>query len=184
MKKVYIVLSFSWTKVSKTIKFFTKFKYCHVSISFDKNLEKMYSFWRKKIHNVFNAGFIEEKPNVWMLKVYNPKCKMIELEVSDDQLNTIHKRINYFIIYKKNYKYNYFGLFFTLFWISRELNNRYTCTQFVASTLSKSWINLNKDESLFIAQDYLTLDNIKVRDIWRINEYCELAQKKHQDVMN
>ena len=179
MKKVYIVLSASWTKVSKTIKFFTKFEYCHVSISFDENLGKMYSFWRKKINNVFNAGFVEEIPNVWMLKIYNPKCKIVELKVSDEQYNKINERINNFKNYKNNYKYNFIGLLYILFWKSHRLNYRYTCTQFVASTLNRSWINLNKDESLFIAQDYLTLDNINVKDIWTINEYYNQTQKKH-----
>ena len=58
---IYIVLSHTGTVLSRLIKTFTRAEYSHVSISLDKNLEKMYSFGRINPYNPFYAGFVHEK---------------------------------------------------------------------------------------------------------------------------
>ena len=40
-KKVYIVLTYTGTILSKIIKYYTKAEYCHVSLSLDEDLNKM-----------------------------------------------------------------------------------------------------------------------------------------------
>ena len=46
MRKIYIVLTYTGTFLSKIIRMYTKEEYAHVSISFNENLEEMYSFGR------------------------------------------------------------------------------------------------------------------------------------------
>ena len=46
MKKIYIVLTYTGTFLSRIVNIYTGKKYSHVSISLDKNLEYMYSFGR------------------------------------------------------------------------------------------------------------------------------------------
>ena len=41
-KKIYIVLTYTGTILSRIIKLYTKAEYCHVSLSLDKKLNKMY----------------------------------------------------------------------------------------------------------------------------------------------
>ena len=50
MKSIYILLTKSDTVVSKAIHLVTADQYTHVSISFDKTLQPLYSFSRKYIY--------------------------------------------------------------------------------------------------------------------------------------
>ena len=53
MKKVYIILTYSGTFLSKIIKYYTRDEFSHVSISLDSDLKKMYSFGRLNPYNPF-----------------------------------------------------------------------------------------------------------------------------------
>ena len=53
MKKIYIILTYTGTLLSKIIKFYTKNEFSHVSISLDKELKYMYSFGRLNAYNPF-----------------------------------------------------------------------------------------------------------------------------------
>ena len=58
--KIYIVLTYTGTVLSKIIKLYTHCEFSHVSISLDKNLEHMYSFGRLNPYNPFKGGFVQE----------------------------------------------------------------------------------------------------------------------------
>ena len=62
-KKVYIVLSYSGTLVSRIIKFFTKYEYCHASVSFHKDIDKMYSF-EPKLYFLSQKSFLNVVSNL------------------------------------------------------------------------------------------------------------------------
>lgn len=59
-KKKYIVLTYTGTILSKIIRVYTRAEYCHVSLSLDKELKKMYSFGRLNPYNPFIGGFVHE----------------------------------------------------------------------------------------------------------------------------
>ena len=61
MKRIYFVLTYSGTALGQIIRFKTRKKYTHVSISLDESLEKMYSFSRINPYNCFIGGFMHEK---------------------------------------------------------------------------------------------------------------------------
>lgn len=61
MKKIYIIMSFTGTILSRIIKMYEHDKYCHVSISLDKKLNQMYSFGRLNPYNTFIGGLVHEK---------------------------------------------------------------------------------------------------------------------------
>ena len=83
MKKIYIILSHSGSMPSRIIKFFTLFKYSHVSIALKKDLRVMYSFGRKKLNNPFDGGFItEDKNGLFYKKFYKTKCIILEIDVN------------------------------------------------------------------------------------------------------
>jgi inositol transport system substrate-binding protein len=56
MKSIYILLTKSDTYVSKIIGLVTDDHYTHASISFEENLQPMYSFSRKFVHSPLPAG--------------------------------------------------------------------------------------------------------------------------------
>ena len=50
-KKIYILLSFTGTILSRIIRMYTKDKYCHASLSLDKEFNELYSFGRLNPYN-------------------------------------------------------------------------------------------------------------------------------------
>ena len=63
----------------------------------------------------------------------------------------------------QKYNYNYMGLVFTFFKIPRNLNNRFTCTQFIAYALNKSNVEtVNKPVSLILPTDYYDIPNSRI----------------------
>ena len=58
MKKIYIILTFTGTILSRIVRIYTRKEYSHVSISLDQDLTKMYSFGRLNAYNPFSGVFV------------------------------------------------------------------------------------------------------------------------------
>ena len=162
--KIYILLSLSGTYFSHFLRIMSPgLKYPHVSISFDKNLSTLYSFGRKKVNNPLFAGFVEEHPNTGVFGKFNPDCNLLELEITDEQYTKLKQIVLEFKKEYQKYNYNYMGLVFTFFKIPRNLNNRFTCTQFIAYALNKSNVEtVNKPVSLILPTDYYDIPNSRI----------------------
>ena len=61
MKKIYIILTYTGTILSKIVKIYTRRENSHVSISLNEDLTKMYSFGRLNPYNPFSGGFVHEE---------------------------------------------------------------------------------------------------------------------------
>ena len=60
MKSIYILLTRSTTILSRLVYLITRDKYTHVSISFEKDLQPLYSSGRKNGCTLFPAGPCKE----------------------------------------------------------------------------------------------------------------------------
>ena len=93
---LYIVLTRTNTTMSRLIQIFKNDKYTHAAISFDKNLNQMYSFGRKHTFNPFIGGFKKEDINKGIYKLSQTvpsvwyKTWDIE-EIKIRELNTIYE---------------------------------------------------------------------------------------------
>lgn len=161
MKSVYIVLSQTGTMFSRALKFFTGAKYNHSSISLDSSLETMYSFGRLNPYNPFVGGFVEEGKNVGTFKrFYKTKALVLELQVSDEQYESIKFFINYLLKNKFRFHYNYLGVLYACFKKNHESKNRFYCSQFVRACLAYSNIeNANSLPQIIKPIDFLRLNN-------------------------
>ena len=162
MRKIYIVLSYTGTILSKMVKLFTKYKYSHVSISLNEDMKNMSSFGRKKYNNPFIGGFvIENKNNMFYKKFNKTKCIILELEVEDYKYEELKRLIN---DYKKNiniYKYDFIGLLLKIFKISYKRKNYNVCSEFVGRLLEKSDIyDFNK--KIIRPIDFLNINDKKI----------------------
>lgn len=138
---LYIVLTRSNTTISKLIKMIKKDEFTHASISFDKELEQMYSFGRKKSYNPFIAGFKQEKLDKGLYK----RCKtlpglIIEVEVTKEQYQKAKELLDEFRSNKEIYKYNYMGLVNSLLNKEGYNDNRFLCSEFVYYVLNNSGV--------------------------------------------
>ena len=171
MKKIYLILSHSGTIPSKLIKFYTGFKYSHISIALRKDIKLMYSFGRKKYNNPFDGGFIiEDKNGKFYKKFNNTKCIIMELEIENANYNKLLKLLNQ---YKENmniYKYDFLGIIFNIFNINYKRKNYSVCSEFVGRLLEVSNIYIFNKKNIR-PKDFFSIPNIKIVYEGLLKEY-------------
>lgn len=147
-KKVYIVLTQTYTNVARIIKRITHDKYSHVSITFDPSCTIMYSFGRKYDIFPFIGIFKKEDINKGLFtKNKDSLMAIYELKVNQTQYKNIDKKIREIELDNKGY--NIIGLILAS--IKIKLNRKkYYCSEFVYEVLSSKNVNvLDKDKILF-----------------------------------
>jgi hypothetical protein len=138
---LYVVLTRTNTVISRLIKHFTKDEYTHASISFDKELNNMYSFARRNTYNPFIGRFKKEDINEGLYKFCDTlPGAIIEIEVSKEQYEKANELLDHFILNSSLYKYNYKGLWYNL--LNKPITNdhRFLCSEFVYHILKESSI--------------------------------------------
>ena len=180
---LYIVLTRNNTIISKIIHLIKHDEYTHASISFDRDLNQMYSFGRRYTYNPFIGCFKKEDINKGLYKLSdNIPGIIIEVKVSKQQYERAKILLNQFILNKDFYKYNYMGLFHSLSNKAASTDDRFLCSEFVYHILKESGIvdlhiprNLVRPQSLLgIKGDTVFKGNLKEIELhksnWIINE--------------
>jgi len=136
MKKIYIVLTYTGTILSRIIKGYTGAEFSHVSLSLNENLTEMYSFGRLNPYNPFIGGFVHEYINKGTFKRFkNTIAKVYSLQLEDKQYEKINNIINEIKENKEHYKFNIIGLFAAGFNIKITHNYSFYCAEFVKYVL-------------------------------------------------
>lgn len=151
MKKIYIVLSQSYSMLAKTIKLFTKDKYSHISISFDEDCTNMYSIGRKYMNESIYKGLYSVSPRAEIL--------IYELTVSDEKYENIKRLLDEYGIPCKGY--NFLGLVLAIF--NKKINRRkYYCSEFIYKILSDDSVKLfEKTKKIVKPMDFEKIENLK-----------------------
>lgn len=144
MKKVYIVLTYTGTILSRIVKLYTRKEYSHVSISLDENLENMYSFGRENPYLILPAGFVHEGVDVGTFKRFKKtKTAIYSLQVSDEQYEKLKQEIDKFNKDKENYDFNIMGLFTAMFRWNLKREKKLYCAEFVKVVLDDAGVETN-----------------------------------------
>ncbi len=153
-KYLYIVFSAANTRIGSMIRFFTGNKYSHVSISFDKDLKKMYSFTRYYENTPFIAGFSEESPLRYSGGEGSTLVKVCKIPLEEEKYERI---MSYLDILKQNsdaYIYNYFSALLFLTGFKLRIPQSYTCLEFAVHILSRfELFDLIDDRSFYDIAD-------------------------------
>ena len=162
-KKIYIILTYSGTMLSRLIKVYTHEKYCHVSVALDESLSEMYSFGRLKPYNPFNAGFVHEQLYSGTFKRFkNTKTEVYSVNVTDSQYNKVKQIINEFNLNCNKYKFNIVGLFAVAFNIKYKKRNSFYCAEFVKYIVENANLQMELPELVkpmdFKNQDIMNLE--------------------------
>lgn len=162
MKKIYIILTYSGTFLSRIIKYYTRDEFSHVSIALDKELKEMYSFGRLNPYNPFIGGFVHERINKGTFRrFYKTKTKVYSLEISDEQYERLKYNISIIKNLRRYYKFNIWGLFAVGFKMKIRKENSFYCAEFVKYVLDKSKIQTSLPE-LVKPEDFKQISNIKL----------------------
>lgn len=156
MKNIYIILTNTGSYVSKFLNLHINGKYVHVSLSLDKDLSKAYSFGRKYTYTPLPGGFIKENYEKICKHFKNSESKIIELEITDEQYETLKKDLSKNYIKKQDdYKYNLLGLILIKYNIKYHRKNHLACSQFCGKILiENNIIDFKKDYSLITPEDF------------------------------
>ena len=155
MKKIYIVLTYTGTVLSKIIKNWTKDEFSHVSISLDEDLNEMYSFGRINPYTPLYAGLVQEKKDEGTFKrFFKTKALIYSIEVEDYQYMKLRDILYTMYNNKKEYKFNILGLLAIGFKKQVKIHNYFYCAEFVKYVLDKSDINLNLPDKLIRPENF------------------------------
>lgn len=159
MKKIYIVVTYTGTNLSKIIKYYTHSEFSHVSISLDEELEKMYSFGRLNPYNPFWGGFVHEGTDKGTFKrFYKTTANIYSMHITDKQYEKIESTIKLFNENKNEYKFNVIGLFAVA--INKKIQPRksFYCAEFVKYVLENAGIETNLPK-IIKPDDFKYIDN-------------------------
>jgi len=152
-KDIFIVLTGTGTAFSGFIKWFTKADLNHASIAFDCELREVYSFGRKKMHNPFVAGLIQEN---FVDPFYSSaNCSIYQLRVSAEEYDTMYNHVQGMMQNQERYKYHLLGLIGVLLNIKIDRENAYFCSHFVASLFEETAVQpVNKPSCFVTPEDF------------------------------
>lgn len=162
MKELFLFLSSTRTKVSKTVRLFTRSKTTHSALCLNGKFDYMYSFGRKTL-KPFPAGFVHEDIRKNILHVQNAcHCEVYRITVSDEAYVHLLKEIEKYEAEIDKYKYALLGVWLCLLRIKKTFKYRRFCSQFVANLLHDgALIKLPNHTSLMRPKDFLTLPGLE-----------------------
>lgn len=159
--EIYIILTDTGTLLSKMIGVYTKYPLNHTSVSFEKNLQTVYSFGRKKPHNPFIGGFVKENLQDAFFK--GAYCEIYSCSITPIQYELMQSYINQIEEEQKKYKYNLLGLLGIPLNKNIKRKNALFCSQFVAATFNYGGISIvNKPANFTMPRDFAETTNLNL----------------------
>ena len=149
---VFIFLSYTGTNMAKLIKSFTHDPYAHSSISFDTELNHMVSFNRE--------GMVEENINekIWKKNKDRIKYSLYMYMASAEEYESMRNFVNELLGKKSKLRYNALGLTNFIFGRGSEREDKYFCSEFVASVISAGNANIIKTRP-YMTSPYMLVKN-------------------------
>ncbi|MDR7079436.1 hypothetical protein J2Y03_004494 [Neobacillus niacini] len=152
MTEVYILLTNTRSVLTKLIRLYTKKPYNHASIAFDYALTEVYSFGRKIAGNPFIGGFVKEDVRASLFK--QADCAIYSFTVTEAQMQKMKHYLQEIEAAKKQYRYNFLGLFGVMLNKPIDRKKAFFCSQFVATILIEcNIIQFEKPLSLIAPHD-------------------------------
>lgn len=134
-KYIYLVFSSTPFKTGRFIRRMTGQQYNHVSLSLDSSLKTLYSFARYYLNTPFYGGFIKENALRYTYNDRFSQIKVYKIEVSDFQFKELVRQLFIMNVNAEAYRYNLFSAAFTPFHRRIQIENSYTCIEFVVKLL-------------------------------------------------
>lgn len=182
-KTIYILFMNTGTYLSKLIHLYTKKPLNHVSIAFDEDLTRVYSFGRKQPRNPFSGGFVQEDIRSKFLK--HSECALYTFRLTEAEYNEIETMVKQFEKDQDRYRYNFLGLIAFLFKIKLQRKHAYFCSQFVATLLYRTEsFQPSKPACFTKPEDIRNQTGMKLVYYGRLGEYRKDYQLQEPEVID
>lgn len=171
MKKIYIVLTYTGTVLSKIVKIYTRREFSHVSIAFDEDLKEMYSFGRLNPYNPFIGGFVHEGIDRGTFKRFKKtKTRIYSLSVTEDDFDRMVEVINDIREDRLHYKFNMIGLIGVAIHFKIKRERCFYCAEFVKYVLEHSNTEYNLPD-MIKPEDFKEINGLDVVYSGILKEY-------------
>ncbi|MCH1626388.1 hypothetical protein [Fredinandcohnia quinoae] len=175
-RRVYLIFTDTGTLFTRLIKLYTKKRYNHVSLSFDHQLQEIFSFGRKKPYNPFIGGFVREKIDEGLFK--KAKCEIYSFTISESNYNQMRMKVKQIEEKRDSYKYNLIGLFAVMLKYQLNRKNAFFCSQFVATILKEGQVVLDKSPCQCKPHDLLGIQSLKLIYRGKLHFYSNISEEK------
>ncbi len=152
---IYLVIAQTGTRPARFFKMITKKPYNHVSLACDESLSEMYSFCRTYSRIPLPATFNQEIVGKGTLGKFDSiPCEIYRIPVTAKQKEIYNEVIEYFNRNRNIFSYNILGLVAIYLNIEWNRKKNFLCSQFVAYTMEKIGIALEKPFSMYTPDDF------------------------------
>ena len=118
-----------------------------MTIAFDDDLSKMYSFARYHINSPISGGFVIEQPDRYLSDDNDVMVKICKIPVGEEEYKRIRYQISYFDENKEEMIYNTLNALLSLWKKRLDMKNTYTCLEFVTYLLRyPNFLNIHELE--------------------------------------
>ncbi len=133
---IYIIFSATPFKMGSFIRFFTREKYNHVSLSLNGDFSEAYCFARHYVNTPFYGGLVKDSSSRYKYKKKLADIAVCELRLDEDKYNAIVGNIRNMYAHRDEYVYNTFSAICALFKCRAIKKNAYTCVEFASDMIS------------------------------------------------
>ena len=135
---IYVVLVKALTGLGKFARLIGKYEYTHVAVCLDKNLDKFYTFSRRKHHSPFDCGYMVETLDCYAYGKHEKiKLKVFKVPVSLENYNQIEKYIQK-ISTDNNYIFNFYSMTTMPIIHGFKIYKSHNCMSFVSKIIELS----------------------------------------------
>lgn len=171
MKKIYIVLTYTGTVLSKIVRIYTRREFSHVSIAFDEDLKEMYSFGRLNPYNPFIGGFVHEGIDRGTFKRFKKtKTRIYSLSVTEEDFDRMVEVINDIREDRLHYKFNMIGLIGVAIHFKIKRERCFYCAEFVKYVLEHSNTEYNLPD-MIKPEDFKDINGLDIVYSGVLREY-------------
>lgn len=164
---LYVVFVSTNTIMGKGIRLFTRNKYSHVTIAFERDLRAMYSFARYHINSPIYGGFVVERPGRYLHGEQDVLVKICEVPVDQGEYVRIRKEIEYFKRHREVMIYNTINALLSLLGKRLQVKDMYTCLEFATHLLRYPKMNAIRELERRLAEHVIYTGSLRDTAKWQ-----------------
>lgn len=176
---IYVVLVKALTGLGKFARLISNYDYTHIAVCLDENLEKFYTFSRRKHCSPFDCGYMIETLDCYAFgKHRDVKLKIFKVPVSKENKEKIEEYIEN-ISKDSKYIFNFYSMITMSIFHGFKIYKAHNCMSFVSEiielsdtvNMSKPYYKYNIKEIDELLAEYLYKEDLFQRKKTEIEDY-------------
>ena len=178
---IYVVLVRALTGLGKFARLTSKYDYTHIAVCLDENLDKFYTFSRRKHYSPFDCGYMIETLDCYAFgKNKDVKLKIFKVPVSNENKEKIEKYIEN-ISEDSKYIFNFYSMITMPIFHGFKIYKAHNCMSFVSEIIELSdEVNMLKP---YYKYNIKEIDEL-LTDYLYMEDFFEKKKTETKDYMN